>query len=730
MKIAFVDTIDWDYQIESAYQRPLGGSQSALCYLAEALAQQNHEVYLLNQTSVIGMSRGVNCIHLNQVPSDILVNLDVAIALNSTGFGKTLRSLIGEKTCLVLWTGHDANQLAVQPLLDPQEQTVFDAIACVSEWQKQEYCSRFGIQPEQIAVLRNAIAPAFNNLFDQDSDILSHKSEAPILAYTSTPFRGLDLLLDVFPSIRAAIPRARLQIFSSMKVYQASEQMDREQFGDLYQRCNHTEGVEYIGSLPQPKLAIALKSVSVLAYPNTFPETSCIAVMEAIASGCKVITSALGALPETTHGFANLIEVGDWEAYKEQFINSTVQFLRDLESDQDQSIESQLRQQVDYINQTCTWSVRAAEWIGWLTALTEKRQSSLTNSTQDLESEIEFYEQAIANDPQIRSNYWQLGLTLLLHERAEDAEMVWFSAISEASPEQVDSWTLELVDTLRTAAIQKAALSNFTSVWLIRQQIYAIAPTDVENLGATGNLHLQEARTEQAIAYFYDSLTIQPDQPETLKLLARAYQRHGEIGFVKAKQLPLLLSKDSGLKLNLGCGANHLEGFVNVDKFGSPDVQCDLEKFPWQWNDNSVSGIVLDNVLEHLGSTTDIYLGIFKEIYRICLPNARISISVPHPRHDDFINDPTHIRAVTPESLMLFSQSQNHNWIERKAANSPLGIYLNIDFELVCWSYDLDEPWRSQYISGEITATDILQILKQYNNVARQIKMELRVIKN
>tara|TARA_B100001248_G_scaffold20267_1_gene13641 strand:- start:1115 stop:1219 length:105 start_codon:yes stop_codon:yes gene_type:complete len=34
------------------------------------------------------------------------------------------------------------------------------------------------------------------------------------------------------------------------------------------------------------------------------------------------------------------------------------------------------------------------------------------------------------------------------------------------------------------------------------------------------------------------------------------------------------------MKLNLGYGENKYEGFVNVDKFGTPDLKSDLEKFP------------------------------------------------------------------------------------------------------------------------------------------------------
>ncbi|TAF85606.1 MAG: hypothetical protein EAZ49_25965 [Oscillatoriales cyanobacterium] len=61
MKIGFLDTYTWDYNIETPYREPLGGTQSAICYLAEALAALGNEVFLLNNTSEPGMWRGVDC---------------------------------------------------------------------------------------------------------------------------------------------------------------------------------------------------------------------------------------------------------------------------------------------------------------------------------------------------------------------------------------------------------------------------------------------------------------------------------------------------------------------------------------------------------------------------------------------------------------------------------------------------------------------------------------------
>ena len=110
-----------------------------------------------------------------------------------------------------------------------------------------------------------------------------------------------------------------------------------------------------------------------------------------------------------------------------------------------------------------------------------------------------------------------------------------------------------------------------------------------------------------------------------------------------------------GLKLNLGCGSDFRDGYLNVDKFGEPELQVDLETFPWPWEDNSVSEIVMQHVLEHLGRDTETYLNIITEMYRVCENSAKILIEVPHPRHDTFLYDPTHVRPVTPESFGLFA---------------------------------------------------------------------------
>ena len=88
----------------------------------------------------------------------------------------------------------------------------------------------------------------------------------------------------------------RLKVFSSLKVYQITEY--RDEWEPLCRRCAETAGVKYVGSLTQPELPRELRLVNILAYPNTFAETSCISVMEALASGCLVLTSNWDICPK------------------------------------------------------------------------------------------------------------------------------------------------------------------------------------------------------------------------------------------------------------------------------------------------------------------------------------------------------------------------------------------------------------------------------------------------
>ncbi|WP_052717370.1 class I SAM-dependent methyltransferase [Chromobacterium vaccinii] len=185
------------------------------------------------------------------------------------------------------------------------------------------------------------------------------------------------------------------------------------------------------------------------------------------------------------------------------------------------------------------------------------------------------------------------------------------------------------------------------------------------------------------------------------------------------------------LKLNLGCGHDKRTGFINVDSQAAcqPDQVVDLERFPWPWADGSVDEIVMSHVLEHLGAATDTYLGIIKELYRVCAPDARVTITVPHPRSDNYLADPTHVRPITAMGLQMFNQELNRQSIQEGGSGTPLGIYLNVDWALESSDVKILEPWASRFNGGQLTEDDIALAVQNFYNVIGDCTFVMRIRK-
>ncbi|MEW6499452.1 MAG: O-linked N-acetylglucosamine transferase, SPINDLY family protein, partial [Cyanobacteriota bacterium] len=92
------------------------------------------------------------------------------------------------------------------------------------------------------------------------------------------------------------------------------------------------------------------------------------------------------------------------------------------------------------------------------------------------------YEQAINAEPDVKSHYWHLGLTLLLQGQEAEAHTTWLLGMVGGDPEEVERWTEELRQVLHTEAERYSALVEHSVVWLIRQHLREICPADINNL--------------------------------------------------------------------------------------------------------------------------------------------------------------------------------------------------------------------------------------------------------
>ena len=177
------------------------------------------------------------------------------------------------------------------------------------------------------------------------------------------------------------------------------------------------------------------------------------------------------------------------------------------------------------------------------------------------------------------------------------------------------------------------------------------------------------------------------------------------------------------MRLNMGCGYNLLgEDWTNVDKFPLTEGVFihDLETFPWPWPNDSVEEVRMNHVLEHLGQTVDSYLNVWKEIYRVCKDGAMVKVVVPHPRHDDFINDPTHVRMITPESLNLLSKKECRKFRDNHNSNTQLAFMIDVNFEL-----------KECFLIKEAGVQEVKAMQDEYyNNIFKEIRMALKVVKH
>ncbi len=164
MRIAFFDPSGHNYNVDTPFEAPFGGSQSALCYLAIAMAALGHEVTTVTHTDRPGRLRGVNCVGPRPgLEKPFLDGFEAVVVLNAA-MGAELRRILRPGIPLILWTQHAINQPAVASLDDAAEHDAWTGFVMISAWQAETYDRRFGLDPSRRIILRNAMAPAFAGL--------------------------------------------------------------------------------------------------------------------------------------------------------------------------------------------------------------------------------------------------------------------------------------------------------------------------------------------------------------------------------------------------------------------------------------------------------------------------------------------------------------------------------------------------------------------------------------
>jgi glycosyltransferase involved in cell wall biosynthesis len=194
----------------------------------------------------------------------------------------------------------ESKQFKDQSFLNNLHKFVF-----VSNWQYNQYQLHHQLPYDIKAItIDHGIVPLPNARMNR----LKAEDGKLRIVYTSTPQRGLDILLPVFEKLAVKYPFIHLDVFSSFKIY-GWDEADK-QFELLYERCRNHPQITYHGFVSNDILREHLTKSHIFAYPSIWLETACLSLIEAMSAGLVCVHPNYGALPETS-GSLNMMYQGD-----------------------------------------------------------------------------------------------------------------------------------------------------------------------------------------------------------------------------------------------------------------------------------------------------------------------------------------------------------------------------------------------------------------------------------
>jgi len=155
------------------------------------------------------------------------------------------------------------------------------------------------------------------------------------------------------------------------------------------------------------------------------------------------------------------------------------------------------------------------------------------------------------------------------------------------------------------------------------------------------------------------------------------------------------------MKLNLGCGNDYREGWVNADLYAPKvDMRFDAEKAPFPIESNSVDEVYCAQVLEHLRYPEVAMM----EMYRIMKSGAIATLIVPHytTAGDHNFRHHSHFATCAIHDFTEGNEAQNEVAIQNQgsfklisAVRKMRGLHINVGGWKGKYLFDFIPIWDS-----------------------------------
>ena len=249
----------------------------------------------------------------------------------------------------ILWQHLNWNEQNTQLLADEEYVQKLDSIVFVSHWQHEQFRKKYPLDNVKCYVIQNATEKFENEKAHPKPDKIK-------LIYTSTPWRGLEVLIQVLKQLDRDVD---VDVYSGSQIYGPHfYESTKGQFDVLYEDLKKLN-VNHIEYAPNETVRHAVAQSHILAYPSIFEETSCLAAIEGLSGGCKIVTTNYGALPETCGVFADYTSIGP------NLVNEYTKSLQNAIDTYWDNYEERVTQRYHY-KQFWSWDKRILQWESFL----------------------------------------------------------------------------------------------------------------------------------------------------------------------------------------------------------------------------------------------------------------------------------------------------------------------------------------------------------------------------
>jgi glycosyltransferase involved in cell wall biosynthesis len=277
---------------------------------------------------------------------------------------------------------------------DPDSEHLFEnkysfaAMVFVSNWQQQWYQNHYELKVNNQIVIPNAIEPFESAVLRKWNDLTLGTAANPLrLIYHTTPHRGLEFLVPAFEKLWTQM-QARdfymtLDVFSSFSIY-GWDKRDGP-YTAVFDACRAHPAITYHGAAPHSQVRAALIGSHLFAFPSIWPETSCLALMEAMSAGCLCLHSNYGVLPETSGGYTiSYPRHPDNDLHFETFcrvFESTLLGIQSAIAQRRRPLVDQPRFAAERTRLLYNWNTRIMEWIIFLGNIKEQMNDKIKQSS-------------------------------------------------------------------------------------------------------------------------------------------------------------------------------------------------------------------------------------------------------------------------------------------------------------------------------------------------------------